>query len=108
MGIKAFDWKLDENGDYDFSSGDFEIVESSLIHLENLIGSVTADYKFAPQFGVNLNSFLNGELENSNIALSRSIKDNMKRDGFRTTNLLVKGDIASNTLNIKTKGERIR
>ena len=62
MGIKAFDWKLDENGDYDFSSGDFEIVESSLIHLENLIGSVTADYKFAPQFGVNLNSFLNSSL----------------------------------------------
>lgn len=107
MAVESNDFKL-VDGDFDWSSGDFEVIESSVEHLAAIMESVTNDYKQDPQLGVNLNLYLNGPLNSSTIDLKRVISDNMVRDGFRVTDLNVKGDLSKNKLDIQSSGERLR
>jgi len=108
MAIQAYDFLLDDEFDFDWSSGDFEVIESSQEHLAAILDSVSNDYKQDPLIGVNLPSYVNGPLNSSVIDLKRIISDNMRRDGFKVTDLVVNGNLSLNQLNIQTSGERLR
>ena len=106
-GVISNDFKLVDE-DFDWSSGDFEVSESSMEHLSALMASVTGDYINLPSLGVNLQSYLNGPLNDSTIELQRVISNNMKLDGFSTNKLSIQGNLSSSELNIEASGERIR
>lgn len=106
-GVISNDFKITDE-DFDWSSGDFVEVESSMEHLNALMESVTGDYINNTQLGVNLNEFSNSPLSNSTIELQRVVSQNMKLDGFSVSKLSVNGDISSSTLNIETSGDRVR
>ncbi len=107
-GVIANDFKLTEDGEFDWSTGDFEIVESSMEHLNALIESVTGEYINNPQIGVNLQQYLNSPLNNTTIQLQRIISQNMQLDGFSTNKLSLKGDLSRSQLDIEASGERVR
>ncbi len=108
MAIQAYDYKLDSDGDFDFTGGDFNIVESSVEHLNAIVLSVTGDYVLQPQLGVNLNRYINSPLNNSTIELQRIMSDNLKLDGFSTNKFTVSGDLSKDELNIDSSAIRIR
>jgi hypothetical protein len=106
-GVISNDFKITDE-DFDWSSGDFQISESSMEHLNAIMASVTGDYINNPQLGVNLNTYVNSPLGNSTVELQRVISANMKLDGFSVSKLSIKGDLSSSKLNIETSGDRVR
>ena len=106
-GVVSNDFKLLDD-DFDWSSGDFELQESSIEHLNALIASVSGEYINEPRLGVNLNSYLNSPLNQSTVQLQRIISTNMKLDGFSTSKLSITGDLSKSQLNIESSGERNR
>ena len=107
-GVIANDFKLTEDGEFDWTTGDFQIEESSMENLNALIESVTGEYINNPQIGVNLQQYLNSPLNNSTIQLQRIISQNMQLDGFSTNLLTVSGNISTSELDIQVSGERVR
>ena len=108
MAVEAFDYKLDTNGDFDFSGGDFNIEESSMEHLNAIVQSVTGDYVLEPQLGVNLQLYLNSPLSKSTAELQRVMSANLRLDGFSTNKFSVSGDLSKSELNIESSAVRIR
>lgn len=74
-----------DSGDLACVNGDFEVGESSVQHIEDILISSPGEYKQNPLIGASIRQALNGSLDGD---LKRMIQINLERDGFTVNSIL--------------------
>ena len=91
-----------ENNDLfiDANFGDFSIGESDAQHVQDILNSYAGWWKESPTLGVGLKKYLgkSGGIQD----IKRLINIHLKSDGYRTDNIIIKGE------QIYITGERIK
>lgn len=100
------DIKLNDDIDLDFTGGDFNVADSEIEHLEEIIRAVKGDYVQTPELGVDLFQYLDAPGTQAESDLKRSLVENMELDGFSTSDLSVSIDLSTDKLTVNTSGKR--
>ncbi len=87
------DFMLDQNGDLDFSTGDFKVDNNNLGHIESILLAQKGEFKQFPMIGVGISNFLNAPLSSKvRVSLEKEIKLQLESDGFKNIFINVKED----------------
>jgi hypothetical protein len=95
---------FDDDEDILILNGDFDISDSTIQHQFDLLKSAPGDWLFAPEIGVNVESFLDSETNVND--LFRRIKFEFDRDGMQVDSIQIakndfySGIITSDTIRI--------
>ncbi len=78
------DFRIDNDGDIDISTGDFIVENSDLSHIESILVAQKGEWKQYPMLGVGITNYLNAPLTKANrIALEKDIKLQLESDAFK-------------------------
>lgn len=83
----AADIARNEQGTIRFENGDLVVAPSDKHHIQHIIISSPGNYRFYPLLGVNASAYLNATGQEE--VLKRSIREQLKSDGYQVNNIEV-------------------
>lgn len=101
--MAAQDIRTDESG-FVFENGDFAIFESDQNHIQDIIESLTGDWKEFPLCGVGLPNYLGSSGQQQ--IVQKNIQLQLQADGYEVIEVLAEQN-TNGTFNLEVNAERI-